>query len=177
MGISENKLQNLQLAGLLHDIGKIGTPEYILNKPGKLTDAEFDRIKEHPERGANIIGNLKKLGEIIEWVRAHHERYDGNGYPDKKSGKEIPLGAAILAVADTYDAMTSDRSYRKGLPHEVAVNEIKRCSGSQFNPVVAEAFLKIEKEFEKLAVTKSSTGGYVSSLLMDTDELNGKICS
>ncbi len=178
LGLSEPQLQKLHLAGLLHDIGKIGTPERILNKPGRLTDEEFVKIKEHPGQGADIIKNLKQLGEVVDWVRFHHERYDGNGYPGNLGGEEIPMGAAILAVADTYDAMTSDRSYRKGLPHQVAVAEIKKCTGSQFNPDVAAAFLRIEKRIELLL--KDNDNGKketVTSLLVESEDLAMRICS
>jgi putative nucleotidyltransferase with HDIG domain len=176
MGFSKTLLQKLQLAGLLHDIGKIGTPEHILNKPGKLTDEEFEVIKKHPDRGANIIKELKQLGDVIEWVRCHHERYDGRGYPSKLAGEEIPLGAAILAVADTYDAMTSDRSYRKGLPHQVALNEINKCAGSQFNPNVADAFNRIQNKFEEVLCHKDNGKEYtVSHLLTESKGLVEKI--
>lgn len=176
LGLPHYNIQKLQLAGLLHDIGKIGTPESILNKPGRLTDDEFAEIKRHPDRGANIIKNLKQLGEVIDWVRFHHERYDGRGYPDNLAGDQIPLGAAILAVADTYDAMTSDRSYRKGLPHEVALCEIKKCSGAQFNPVVADAFVRIEKQFEEVIQNKDNGKVYsIFNLLTDSEEVARKI--
>jgi len=176
LGLNKIQLERLQLAGLLHDIGKIGTPQPILNKPGRLTEEEFAVIKKHPDRGANIIKNLKQLGEVIDWVRWHHERYDGRGYPDKLAGEEIPLGAAILTVADTYDAITSDRSYRKGLPHEVAYSEIKKCSGSQFNPKVAEAFLRIEKKCEEMLMQKDNGIQYtVAHLLTESKDLVEKM--
>ncbi|MEW5818995.1 MAG: HD domain-containing phosphohydrolase [Cyanobacteriota bacterium] len=176
MGLGRTHLQKLQLAGLLHDIGKIGTPEHILNKPGKLTDEEFEVIKRHPDRGANIIKELKQLGDVIDWVKCHHERYDGRGYPSKLAGDEIPLGAAILAVADTYDAMTSDRSYRKGLPHQVAFNEIVKCAGTQFNPNVAEAFTRIEGRFEEALKHKDNGKEYtVSHLLTESKGLVEKM--
>jgi putative nucleotidyltransferase with HDIG domain len=177
LGLSEQQLQKLNLAGLLHDIGKIGTPEYILNKPGRLTDEEFDKIREHPRSGADIIKNLKQLGEVIDWVRCHHERFDGRGYPDKLVGDKIPLGAAILSVADTYDAMTSDRSYRKGLPHEVAVQEIKKCTGSQFHPEIAAAFLRIEDKVELILKHKDNgKEDSLAKLLMESEDLAKKIC-
>jgi len=177
LGLNESQLQKLKLAGLLHDIGKIGTPEYILNKPGKLTDEEFMTIKKHPERGANIIKSLKQLGEVVDWVKYHHERYDGRGYPYKLAGDDIPVPAAILAVADTYDAMTSDRSYRRGLPHEVAFAEIKKCSGSQFNPYIAEAFMRIEKKFEQmLKYDGNGNESTLSHLLIEAKDLTQKIC-
>ncbi len=175
-GLNESQMQKLKLAGLLHDIGKIGTPESILNKPGKLTDEEFAIIKRHPDRGANIIRSLKQLGEVIDWVRSHHERYDGRGYPSGMAGEDIPLGSAILAVADTYDAMTSDRSYRKGLSHDIAAAEIKKCTGTQFNPNVAEAFLRIEKHFKKVLDHKDNGKQYtVSHLLTESKDLVHKL--
>lgn len=177
LGLSDAQLEKLQFAGLLHDIGKIGTPEHILNKPGKLTDAEYDLIKKHPGKGADIIMNLKKLGEVVDWVRCHHERYDGKGYPQNLSGEDIPFGAAILAVADAYDAMTSHRSYRNGLPHDVAVEEIRKCMGSQFNPDVAEAFLRIERKFEKIMQNKDNGKEYtICNLLIESKNLSKMIC-
>ncbi len=149
MNLDTATLEKLQLAGLLHDIGKIGTPERILNKPGGLTHEEFDVIKKHPRKGKDILKDIKQLKDISSWLRSHHEKYDGTGYPDSLKGEEIPLPARILAVADTYDAMTSDRSYRKGLPHEVALDEIKRCSNTQFDPMVVDVFMKKEKFFRE----------------------------
>lgn len=149
MNLDTATLEKLQLAGLLHDIGKIGTPERILNKPGGLTHEEFDIIKKHPRKGREILRNIKQLKDITAWLRSHHEKYDGTGYPDALKGEEIPLPARILSVADTYDAMTSDRSYRKGLPHEVALEEIKRCANTQFDPMVVDVFLKKEKFFKE----------------------------
>lgn len=150
MNLDNSKLEKLQLGGLLHDIGKIGTPEKILNKPGGLTHEEFDIIKKHPGKGREILKNIRQLKEISAWLRSHHEKYDGGGYPDGLKGDEIPLPARILAVADTYDAMTSDRSYRKGLPHEVAVEEIKRCANTQFDPMIVEIFIKSETFFKEI---------------------------
>lgn len=176
MNLNENQLNMLKIAGLLHDIGKIGIKESILNKPGKLTDDEFDEIKTHPEKGCNIIKNLKQLGEVIDWVRYHHERYDGKGYPNRLAGDEIPLGAAILAVADTYDAMTSDRSYRKGLPHEIAYNEIKRCSSTQFNPTVVEAFVRVESQLESISSIKEISEEYkVTNLFSEKQDFLRKV--
>lgn len=167
LGLSSSDIEQIKLAGLLHDIGKIGVPESILNKPGKLTDYEFDVIKKHPERGANIIKNIKQLGEIVSWVKHHHERYDGRGYPDKLAGDAIPFGSAILAVADTYDAMTSDRAYRKGLSHQIAIEEIEKCSGAQFHPDCASAFLRVHHAIEKLMIDKETHNNYSISRLLN----------
>ncbi|MDD3012273.1 MAG: HD domain-containing protein [Candidatus Gastranaerophilales bacterium] len=158
MGLEENFIGEIEIAGLLHDIGKIGVPENILCKPGKLTDEEFNIIKLHPEKGRKILNGIKRLSKAAFWLNSHHERWDGFGYPQKLKEEDIPLAARILAVADTYDAMTSDRSYRKGLPHETALEEIKRCSGSQFDPSIVETFLKVENTF--LEATKNSEDYY-----------------
>jgi putative nucleotidyltransferase with HDIG domain len=143
MGYSEKELGDLELAALLHDVGKIAVPESILNQPGRLTDQEFALIKEHPARGESILRPVLELKEIAKVVRSHHEHYDGKGYPDGLKGREIPLGARIMAVADAYDSITSERPYRKAASHRFAVKEIIRCSGTQFDPEVVEHFLEI----------------------------------
>lgn len=148
LGLDELLLENIETAGLLHDIGKIGVPEKILCKNGELTNDEYSTIKLHPEQGKKILNGIKKLNNISFWLGCHHERWDGTGYPLKLKEKEIPLPARIIAIADTYDAMTSNRSYRQGLPHEVAVEEIKRCANSQFDPAVVKIFLEIEHIFK-----------------------------
>jgi response regulator RpfG family c-di-GMP phosphodiesterase/signal transduction histidine kinase len=147
MGFSEKELGELELAAVLHDVGKIAVPESILNKPGKLTDEEFKLIQEHPARGEAILSPVIELKEIGRVVRAHHERYDGTGYPDRLKGREIPLGARIMAIADTYDSITSERPYRKAASHRFAVKEIIKCSGTQFDPEVVETFLEIAGTF------------------------------
>ncbi|MDD3375300.1 MAG: HD-GYP domain-containing protein [Candidatus Omnitrophica bacterium] len=141
--LPESFSENLYIAGLLHDIGKIGVPESVLCKEGGLTDEEFVQIKEHPLRGAEILKNLPEFEQCLEGVKYHHERYDGRGYPEGLKGEEIPIIAAIVAVADTYDAMTSDRTYRKALSKETAVEEIKKNAGIQFHPIVANAFVDL----------------------------------
>lgn len=151
MGFSAKDLGDLELAALLHDVGKIAVPESILNKPGKLTDEEFKLIKEHPARGEAILSPVVELKEIARVVRAHHERYDGNGYPDRLKGREIPLGARIMAIADTYDSITSERPYRKAASHRYAVKEIIACSGAQFDPEVVQHFLEIAGTFAQEA--------------------------
>jgi response regulator RpfG family c-di-GMP phosphodiesterase/signal transduction histidine kinase len=143
MGFSAKEIGDLELAAILHDVGKIAVPENILNKPGKLTDHEFALIKEHPARGESILKPVIELKDIAHVVRAHHEHYDGTGYPDGLKGREIPLGARIMAVADAYDSITSERPYRKASSHRFAVKEIIRCSGVQFDPEVVEHFLEV----------------------------------
>lgn len=147
LNLSEKMQEDIEIAGLLHDIGKIGVPENILCKPGKLTDDEYDKIKTHPAQSQKILNGIDKLKHVTFWLSSHHERWDGKGYPLAIKGKEIPLPARMLAIADTYDAMTSNRSYRKGLPHEIAVEEIKRCAGSQFDPDIVEVYLQVEHIF------------------------------
>lgn len=172
LNLDKATLEKLQLAGLLHDIGKIGTPECILNKPGGLTHEEFTTIKKHPGKGKEILKNIKQLKDISSWLRSHHEKYDGSGYPDGLKGDEIPLPSRILSIADTYDAMTSDRSYRKGLSHETAVAEIVRCSNTQFDPMLVEVFLKKEKFFKeaKEAPDPEETFNSYAAIISNTEE-------
>jgi len=130
----------LRRGALLHDIGKIGVPDHILRKPGPLTDAEWATMHRHPDLGAKIIGNVPFLEDVAMIIRAHHERWDGEGYPEGLAGESIPLGARIFAVADSFDAMTSDRPYRRGRPLDEALAEVERCAGTQFDPAVVRAF-------------------------------------
>jgi putative two-component system response regulator len=141
-------LMRFKLAGDLHDVGKIGVPDNVLNKPGRLTDIEFEMVKKHPEIGERILQPMIDDEMVLGVVRWHHERWDGRGYPDSLSGTDIPLPARILAVADTIDAMTSGRAYRAELPWEVMVAEIRRCSGSQFDPEVVKAFEAVVSRLE-----------------------------
>ena len=139
--LPEDQVETIRYMALLHDIGKIGIEEHILNKHGQLTNEEYARVKEHAVIGANIVKEVERLGDAYLSVRHHHERFDGAGYPDGLKGEEIPLGARIIAVADTFDAMTSDRVYRKGLARDVAINELKRVVGRQLDTVVVQAFV------------------------------------
>lgn len=146
LGWNEKDLENLKNAAYLHDIGKIGIPDTILNKPTKLTDEEFSIIKEHTTIGANILKNISLIDHVQEIVRNHHERYDGNGYPDGLKGEEIPIRARIVAVADSYDAMSSQRIYRNQLPLEKIIRELEHNKGTQFDPEIADIFLKLLSE-------------------------------
>ena len=139
LGLSPAEIEIVRQSALMHDIGKIGCV-LNLNKPGKLTTDEYEMFKRHPQFGRDILDPIKFLHPLIPGVHLHHERWDGRGYPLRMKGNEIPLIARIIAVADTYDAMTSDRAYRRALPHEVAVAEIERCSSTQFDPEVAATF-------------------------------------
>ncbi|MBE9503234.1 MAG: response regulator [Proteobacteria bacterium] len=142
MGLDDKELETLELAGFLHDIGKIGTPESILDKAGKLSEEEYGAMKRHPGAGAEILSDIKELKGVIPAIKYHHERYDGRGYPEGKKGDDIPLFARIMSVADTYDAMASDRPYRKGKSDEEIIDEFQACSGSQFDPHVVGAFIE-----------------------------------
>lgn len=146
LGLSDNQLDCLELASLFHDIGKIGVPDNILNKPGKLNEDEYKMIKIHPELGYNILKNIEFLSPMLSAILYHHERPDGKGYPEGLRGEEIPIGASIISLADTYDAITSNRPYRNALSHEQAVEELKKQCGTQFKIEVVDAFLKIENE-------------------------------
>jgi HD-GYP domain-containing protein (c-di-GMP phosphodiesterase class II) len=145
-GLSEHEVERIYMAGLLHDVGKIGVPEVVLQKTGKLTPEEFEQIKKHPEIGARILRDVPQLEDILPGVLHHHERYDGQGYPAGLAGENIPLMGRIICLADCFDAMTSSRTYRKALPLEVALTEIRRCAGTQFDPGLSEEFLKIDAE-------------------------------
>ena len=151
LGLSEQDLRTLRIGGLFHDIGKIGIPDSILLKESKLSDDEYSQIKNHPTIGAHILQNATIFQDILPIVKHHHERYDGNGYPSKLKGEEIPYFARIAAVADTFDAMTSKRTYRNAIPLEEVKEEIKRCEGTQFDPNIAETFLEIlNTQYEKI---------------------------
>jgi HD-GYP domain-containing protein (c-di-GMP phosphodiesterase class II) len=139
--LSAVEQRNLTLAAQMHDVGKIGTPDRILTKPGRLTPEEFAVIQEHVDRGYHIALHVPALKPVAEAIRFHHEKYDGSGYPDGLRGDSIPLQARIIAVVDAYDAMTSGRVYQPAVTHEDAVAELRRCSGSHFDPGCVEAFL------------------------------------
>lgn len=151
LGLPAEQIKTLRIGGLFHDIGKIGIPDSILLKPAKLTDEEYSQIKNHPSIGAHILGSAAIFQDIIPIVKHHHERYDGNGYLSKLKGEEIPYLARIAAVADTFDAMTSRRSYRGPIDVEHVKEEIKRCEGTQFDPQIAEVFIEIlNNDFDKI---------------------------
>ena len=145
-GYSEEKMREIYMMGLLHDVGKIGVPDAVINKPGKLTDEEFALIKKHPSLGARILGNIEENPRLVNGARWHHERYDGKGYPDGLKATDIPEEARIIAVADSYDAMTSCRSYRKVMPQEVVRGEIEKGIGTQFDPTFAKIMLTMMDE-------------------------------
>jgi putative two-component system response regulator len=142
---------------LLHDVGKIGIPDRILQKPGALTPEERSLIETHTILGEQMLGGVAYLqGAGLQVVRSHHERWDGRGYPDGLAGEDIPVGARIFAVADTLDAMTSDRPYRRALTHEQALEEVERCAGTQFDPEIARVFLELFEDADELAAAAAS---------------------
>jgi response regulator RpfG family c-di-GMP phosphodiesterase len=145
LSLSDTEIQRIWLAGYLHDIGKIGIKEAVLNKPGKLNEEEWDLIQQHPVVAGRILGPIPELSDIIDIIVHHHERYDGSGYPDGLEGNSIPLGARILAVADTYDALTSRRPYRDSLTLEEAHRILEEAAGTYLDPVIARAFLNLKQ--------------------------------
>ena len=140
LGLPPDRVETIRAAGVLHDLGKLAVRDATLHKPGALDDDEWREIRRHPEVGAQILSHAG-LGDIAAWVRAHHERIDGRGYPAALAGADIPLEARILAVADAYEAMIADRPYRAGMPAAEAREELERCAGTQFDPAVVRAFI------------------------------------
>lgn len=157
LGFNEHELRDLQYASVLHDIGKIGIPGSILNKPGKLTADEFEVMAEHTIIGERILSQIEPLAPIARVIRAAHERFDGRGYPDRLSGQEIPRAARIVFVCDAFHAMTSDRPYRKGMPEQAALEELRRNAGTQFDPDVVAAFCEAWPEFENAPAEPTGT--------------------
>lgn len=142
-GLGDAVTDRIYMAGLLHDVGKIGVPEAVLQKTGRLTPEEFEQIKKHPDIGSRILKDIKQIEDIIPGVLHHHERFDGKGYPAGLSGESIPMMGRVICLADCFDAMTSSRTYRRAMPLEAALAEIRRCAGTQFDPVLTDAFLAI----------------------------------
>ena len=145
-GYDEDRQEEIYMMGLLHDVGKIGVPDTVINKPGKLTDDEFKKIKEHPMKGAEILATVSEMPKLVTGARWHHERYDGRGYPDGLKGEDIPEEARIIAVADAYDAMTSHRSYRDIIPQEHVKSEIEKGMNTQFDEKFARIMLEMIAE-------------------------------
>ncbi|MFM7051158.1 MAG: HD-GYP domain-containing protein [Planctomycetota bacterium] len=143
-GLSAKELKDVHIAGLVHDVGKIGVPEHILRKKDRLDDAEFEAIKQHPEIGWRILRDIPQFAPVLGGVRHHHERYDGRGYPHGIAGADIPLFARIIAIADTFDAMSSTRTYRSARPRAAVLAELRRCAGTQFDPRLMQAFLEVD---------------------------------
>ncbi len=155
---SQEDIQAINWAMLLHDIGKIGVPDEILRKPGPLNDEEWKLMKRHPEIGANIIAPVKRLKNVAPVIRAHHEKYDGTGYPNRLKADMIPIGARVVSIVDTYGAITDNRIYQKARSHDEALREIQRCTGTQFDPVVAAAFFEAIEELELIGQIPQPVG-------------------
>jgi HD-GYP domain-containing protein (c-di-GMP phosphodiesterase class II) len=153
LSLPPETVSRISTAALLHDVGKIGIPDELLNKNGELSDADWYQIKLHPRLGANIVGNVPSLVPCLSGILYHHERWDGNGYPERLKGESIPLEARILAIADAFDAMTSARPYHPIFSREEALEELKRGAGTQFDPKLVEAFINIIKAGLPASVT------------------------
>jgi putative nucleotidyltransferase with HDIG domain len=143
LGWGEERLASLRIGGRLHDIGKLAVSDDVLRKEGRLDEGELAQIREHPAIGVKILLRVAAFREAIPYVLYHHERWDGNGYPSGKAAEDIPVEARVLAVADAFDAMTSDRPYRPALTHEEALLEVERCAGTQFDPLIARIFVEV----------------------------------
>jgi len=155
-GATAEQAERVRISGLVHDVGKIGVPEAVLGKAGRLTDDEFELIKQHPVIGHKILRDIPQLVDVLPGVLYHHERYDGKGYPDGLSGEQIPWVARVLGICDTFDAMSSTRSYRPAMPREKVLSEIQRCAGSQFDPELAAAFLTLNlAEYDRMVAMDS----------------------
>jgi len=161
-GKSEDICHNIYLSGLLHDIGKIGVPESVLCKTGKLTVEEFDQMKRHTEIGARIVGQVRQVEDLVPGIMHHHERIDGKGYPSQISGEDIPYFGRVIGLADSFDAMTSNRTYRNALPTSIAVAEIRKYAGTQFDPVLADILLKEDVNTLRSNITASDNLTYMT---------------
>jgi HD-GYP domain-containing protein (c-di-GMP phosphodiesterase class II) len=153
MGLSGDRLKALSYSAELHDIGKLAVPDSILQASRRLTEAEWAIVREHPRRGTEMLKHLEFLKDSLPAILHHHERLDGGGYPHGLADEEIPLEAKILAVIDSYDAMTSARAYRPALPHDAAASELHRCTGTQFDGAVVETFLRLLGDDEAARLT------------------------
>src|SRR5207302_6217502 len=156
LGWDQERLALLHVGGPLHDIGKLGISDEVLAKPGRLDEHELAQIREHPKLGARMLLRVAALRGALPYVLYHHERWDGNGYPTGRAGEQIPLEARVLAVADAFDAMTSDRPYRPALDREEALDEVARCAGTQFDPAIVGVFLELYAEAAELPAAAAS---------------------
>jgi len=170
VGVEDESLAQISRGALLHDIGKIGIPDAIMLKPGKLTEEDWEIMRTHPKLGYGLLSGIDFLNEGKRIVLEHHERFDGAGYPNRLKGEDIFLGARLFSIADTFDAMTSDRQYRKALPYEVAYEEVCKHSGSQFDPVLVEVFKAIPRESWCAAVAVGQSRDTGSELTPETIE-------
>ena len=158
MGMSKEEAERIRIGGIVHDVGKIGVPESVLTKPSRLTDEEFEKIRLHPEIGHRILKDIPQLADVLPGVLHHHERFDGKGYPHGLAGQDIPLIARIMAIADTFDAMSSTRAYRPAMPRERVLAEFQRCAGTQFDPEIVPIFLELDLTHYDELVARHSAG-------------------
>ncbi len=163
LGFPEEDIELVKLAGIVHDVGKIGVPEAVLTKNGRLTDEEFNLIRQHPEIGHRILGGIPPLAPVLPAVLHHHERFDGRGYPHGLAGKDIPVFARIIAIADTFDAMSSTRAYRAAMPREHVLRELSRSAGTQLDPEMVSEFVRMEFSGYDALIRANSSGELVSS--------------
>jgi putative nucleotidyltransferase with HDIG domain len=163
MGFSSDRVRQIEQAALLHDLGKVGVSRRVLAKEDKLTEGEYEEIKRHPDIGAHIVADVPYLAALVPMIEHHHERFDGHGYGGGEAGDAIPIESRILAVADSYDAMTSARPYRGAMSHEAALAELRNNAGTQFDPIAVAAF---ERGFERL----QQVADQESTLVVSTDE-------
>jgi diguanylate cyclase (GGDEF)-like protein len=167
LGLTGEALEEVARAAQLHDVGKVGIPDAILNKSGQLSDGEWEFVRNHTILGEHILQGSAALRSVAQLVRSSHERWDGSGYPDRLCGEQIPLGARIVSVCDAYEAMTTERSYRSAVPHEIACHELRRCAGAQFDPAVVDAFLEVLQrgDDERELNAAETAAAHVRSLL------------
>lgn len=167
-GMSEAQVERVRIAGLVHDIGKIGVPEAVLRKPGRLTDEEFGMMKQHPEIGYRILRDIPQLEDVLPGVLHHHERFDGKGYPAGLSGDRTPLMARIISLADSFDAMSSTRTYRSAMDRQRVLGEIEKCAGTQFDPQLAQLFLGLDlTEYDEMVArhqAQTESGGGITGV-------------
>jgi len=164
MGLDHEHVERIRTGALLHDIGKIGIADRVLQKPGRLTDEEFAIVKEHPVIGRRILEGVRGLAPYLDAVELHHENWDGSGYPKGQLGEETPVDARIIHVSDAYDAMTSNRSYRRGMTHEQAIDELLRYAGTQFDPHVVALFVRLPREIVAGQPLQTEVGGLLAEL-------------
>lgn len=157
LNLNKEEKENLELSAILHDIGKIGIDDSILRKPAPLDDKEIEIMKKHPQIGLEILSKVKHLSDIVVGTFSHHEKYDGTGYPQGLKGEDIPIIGRIIAVCDTFDAMTSNRPYRKGLDDKIAIEEIRKNKGKQFDPIIVDAFIKAFEKGKIISQNKRET--------------------
>jgi HD-GYP domain-containing protein (c-di-GMP phosphodiesterase class II) len=167
-GLDADQVDRFRIAGLVHDIGKIGVPEHVLTKKGGLTGAEFAEIRKHPEIGAKILQEIPQMEDILGGVLHHHEKYDGSGYPHGIAGEDIPMIARLISLADTFDAMSSTRTYRNAMTRQSVLDELSRVSGTQFDPELTDLFVKLDfSEWEMLMIDHQSSNKEVPITLKE----------